>query len=152
MILKSNFTICDVINFRLELIWQRYHIFLIFLIFNFFKFLPKENSSGSKVKNSNVRNKFSLFFRFCLVFCLFLYLEPWCWKLCHPHRVLCDKVEMVTICSSNLKNLVDIWKVIFLLDLPGSSGCSFPETGAAPSSSTFALFSFSRQITADLVF
>ena len=40
MILKSNFTICDVINFRLELIWHRYHNFLIFLIFNFFKFLP----------------------------------------------------------------------------------------------------------------
>ena len=40
MILKSNFTICDVIIFRLELIWQKYHIFLIFLIFNFFKFLP----------------------------------------------------------------------------------------------------------------
>ena len=40
MILKSNFTICDVINFRLELFWHRYHNFLIFLIFNFFKFLP----------------------------------------------------------------------------------------------------------------
>ena len=40
MILKSNFTFCDVINFRLELIWQKYHIFLIFFIFNFVKFLP----------------------------------------------------------------------------------------------------------------
>ena len=46
MILKSNFTICDVINFRLELIWHRYHIFLIFLVFNFFKFLTHSYRSS----------------------------------------------------------------------------------------------------------
>ena len=50
---KSNFTICDVINFKLELIWHRYQFFLIFLIFNFFKFLPKYFRMGIPCMSDN---------------------------------------------------------------------------------------------------